>query len=66
VDARRFPRMGATDSRSLRFGNYVRVQHFIRRTTSIPFRRFGGHVRRELMQRLSHALHGTLGSSRFS
>jgi hypothetical protein len=42
--------------------NYVRMQHFVRRSTSVPFRRFLGDVRRELMQRLSAALHGTLGS----
>jgi hypothetical protein len=30
--------------------------------TSVPFRRFWGDVRREFMQRLSAALHGTLGS----
>jgi hypothetical protein len=40
----------------------VRMQHFVRRTTCIPFRRFLGDVRREFMQRLSTALHGTLGS----
>jgi hypothetical protein len=34
--------MGATDSRSLRFDNYARVQHFVRRTTSLHFRRFWG------------------------
>jgi hypothetical protein len=41
----------------------VHVQHFVRRTTSVPpFRRFLGDVRREFMQRLVAALHGTLGS----
>jgi hypothetical protein len=54
--------MGAADSRSLRSGNYFRMQHFVRRSTSLPFRRFLGDVRREFMQRLSTALHGTLGS----
>jgi hypothetical protein len=54
--------MGEADSRSLRSDNYVRVQHFIRRTTSIPFRRFLGNVRHEFMQRLFAALHGNLGS----
>jgi hypothetical protein len=39
---RRFPRMGADDSRSLRYGSYVRMQHFVRRTTCVPFRRFFG------------------------
>jgi hypothetical protein len=42
--------------------SYVRMQHFVRRSTFVPFRRFWGDVRRELMQRLSAALHGTLGS----
>jgi hypothetical protein len=37
------------------------MQHFVRRTTYIPFRRFLGDVRREFMQHLSPALHGTLG-----
>jgi hypothetical protein len=32
VTARRFPCMGADDSRSLRFDSYVRMQHFVRRT----------------------------------
>jgi hypothetical protein len=54
--------MGAHDSRSLRTYNYVRLQHFVRRTAYVPFRRFLGDVRRELMQHLSVALHGTLGS----
>jgi hypothetical protein len=63
VAVRRFPSMGAADSLSMRFENYVRMQHFVRRTTYIPFRRFWGDVRREFMQRLFAALHGTLGSS---
>ena len=68
VACRRFPGMGAADSRSLRSDGCVRMQHFVRRSTSIPFRRFLGDVRREFMQRLFAALHGTLGSSprRFS
>jgi hypothetical protein len=53
VVVRRFPGMGAADSRSLRSGNYVRMQHFVRRSTYVPFRRFLGDVRREFMQRLS-------------
>jgi hypothetical protein len=53
---RRFPSMGADDSRSLRSESYVR------RTTKIPFRGFLGDVRREFMQHLYTALHGTLGS----
>jgi hypothetical protein len=62
VDVRRFPSMGAADSRSLRYDSYVRMQHFVRRSTSVPFRSFLGDVRREFMQRLFAALHGTLGS----
>ena len=62
VVVRRFHGMGAGDSRSLRSDSYVRMQHFVRRSTSLPFRRFLGDVRREFMQRLSAALHGTMGS----
>jgi hypothetical protein len=59
---RRFRGMGIADSRSLRYDNYVRMLHFVRPVTSVPFWRFGGDVRRECKQRLSAALHGTLGS----
>jgi hypothetical protein len=38
----RFHGMGVADSRSLRSGIYVRMQHFVRRTTLVLFRRFGG------------------------
>jgi hypothetical protein len=39
----RFHGMGVADSRSLRSDTYVRMQHFVRRTTYyVPFRRFGG------------------------
>jgi hypothetical protein len=64
VVIRRFPGMGViADSCSLRYGGYVRMQHFVRRrSTYAPFRRFWGDVRREFMQRLSAALHGTFGS----
>jgi hypothetical protein len=62
VVVRRFLCMGAADSRSLRFDFYVRMQHFVRRSTYLPFRRFFGDVRREFMQRFNAALHGTLGS----
>jgi hypothetical protein len=62
VVVRRFPGMGVADSRCLRCDSYVRMHHFVRRTTSIPFRRFGGDVRREFMQRLATALRGTMGS----
>jgi hypothetical protein len=61
VAARRFRGMGAADSRSLRSDSYVRMQHFVRSTTYVPFWRFWGNVRREFMQRLYAALHGTLG-----
>jgi hypothetical protein len=40
VAIRRFLGMGVVDSRSLRFDSYVRLQHFVRRTTYVPFRRF--------------------------
>jgi hypothetical protein len=33
----RFPGMGADDSRSLRSNSYIRMQHFVRRTTYVPF-----------------------------
>jgi hypothetical protein len=62
VAVRRFPSMGAAKSRSLRFDNYVRMHHFVRRSTYAPFRRVLRDVRREFLQRLSIALHGTLGS----
>jgi hypothetical protein len=62
VVVRRFHGMSAADSRSLRSKNYVRMQHFVRRFTYVPFRRFLGDVLSEFMQRLSFALHGTLGS----
>jgi hypothetical protein len=61
VGARRFPGMGAANSHSLRFDIYVRMQLFVRRSTYVPFRRFWGDVRREFMQRLFAALHGTMG-----
>jgi hypothetical protein len=59
---RRFLGMGVVDSRSLRCDNYARMQHFVRRTTSYPFWRFLVDARSEFMQRVSAALHGTLGS----
>jgi hypothetical protein len=61
VVVRRFLGMGAADSRTLRSDSYVRMKHFVRRSTFAPFRRFWGDVRREFMQRLSAALHGTMG-----
>jgi hypothetical protein len=36
----RFHGMVAADSHSLRCDIYVRIQHFVRRTTCVPFRRF--------------------------
>jgi hypothetical protein len=45
VAVRRFRGMGVADSHSLRFDSYVRMQHFVRRSASIPFRRFGGDLR---------------------
>jgi hypothetical protein len=42
VAVRRFPGVDAVDSRSLRYASYVRLQHFVRRTTYVPFRRFFG------------------------
>jgi hypothetical protein len=38
----RFHGMGVADSRSLRRSIYVRMQHFVRRTTLVLFRRFWG------------------------
>jgi hypothetical protein len=62
VAVRRFPCMGVAGSRSLRFDKYVRMQHFVRRYAYVPFRRFywGDVLRREFLQRLFVALHGTI------
>jgi hypothetical protein len=38
------------------------MREFVRRSSYVPFRRFLGDCRREFMQRLSVALHDTLGS----
>jgi hypothetical protein len=63
VAVRRFPSMGGMDSRSLGHDTYIcRMQHFVRRYTYVPFRRFLGDVRREFPQRPSTALHITLDS----
>jgi hypothetical protein len=62
VAFRSFRGMGEADSRSLRYDNYARMQHFVRRFTYVPSRRFLGDVRREFMPRPSNAPHGTLGS----
>ena len=63
VAVRRFPSMCVAHSPTLRSHSYVRMQHFVRRTTFVPFRCFLGDVmRRKFMQRLCATLHGTLGS----
>jgi NAD-specific glutamate dehydrogenase len=62
VAVRRFPCMDIGNSRSLWNDSYARMQHFVRRYTFVPFRRFLGDVRRECTQRLSTVLHGRLGS----
>jgi hypothetical protein len=56
VAVRCFHGMGAAASRSLLYDRYIRMQHFFRRTTSIPFRRVLGDVRREFMQHLYAAM----------
>jgi hypothetical protein len=58
---RRFFGGVAADSRSSRFDSYVRMQHFIRRSTSLSSTVLGD-VRREFLQRVFAALHGTLDS----
>jgi hypothetical protein len=63
VVVHRFHGMGVADSLSLRSDGYVCMQHFVRRSTSIPFWRLFWNVRRQFMQRLFGARHGTLGSS---
>jgi hypothetical protein len=42
VAVRRFHGMGVADSRSLRFGSYVRMQHFVRRFFLFLFGVFWG------------------------
>jgi hypothetical protein len=50
VAIRRLPSMGIVDFGSLRSNMYVRMQHFVRRTTFVPFQRlFFGDVRRGFM-----------------
>jgi hypothetical protein len=46
VAVRRFTCMGVDDSRSLRSDSYVRMHHFVRQNTFVPFRRFWGNMRR--------------------
>jgi hypothetical protein len=62
VAVRRCHGMGTAYFRSLRFYSYIRMPHFVRRSNNIPFRRFPGDMRREIMQRNYAAFHGTLGS----
>jgi hypothetical protein len=47
-----FRGIGDVDFRSLRCDNYVRMQHFVRRTIYVSCRHFLGDVRREFMQRI--------------
>jgi hypothetical protein len=61
VAVRRFHGTSVADSRSLHYDDsYTRMQHFVRLSTSVPFRRVLGDARKEFLQRLSCALHGTL------
>jgi hypothetical protein len=62
VAFRRFPSMDAKVCRLLRSESCVRMQHIVRRSTYVSFRRFLSGVRREFVQRLSVALPVTLGS----
>jgi hypothetical protein len=48
VGVHRFPSMGVAYSCSFRYDNYVRMQHFVRRSTYVRFRCSWGDVRREL------------------
>jgi hypothetical protein len=54
--------MGTVDSRPLRSNTSLSMQYFVRRTTFVLFSSVLGDVRREFMQRLLAALHGTLDS----
>jgi hypothetical protein len=62
VAVRRFPGIGVVDSRSLCSDSYLRMHHFVRRTTYVPFWRLWGDVRREFMQSFYVVLHGTMDS----
>jgi hypothetical protein len=46
----RFLGMGTGESRSLHLDDYVCMPEFVRRSTSLPFRRFLGDIRREFMR----------------
>jgi hypothetical protein len=61
VVVRRFPCMGAADSRSLRSSNYSHMKESARRSTHVPLCQFLWDVRREFMKRLYVVLHSTLG-----
>jgi hypothetical protein len=63
VAARCFPGGGVADSRSLRSDTSCPHATFRSSIYFVPIRRSWGVVRREIMQRLSVALHGTLGSN---
>jgi hypothetical protein len=41
---------------------FARVKEYVQRSAYVPFRRFLGDVRREVMHRLSVGFYGTLGS----
>jgi hypothetical protein len=56
-----FNGMGAVSSRALRYGNYARLKAFVRRFSFGSFHRFLGDAYREIIQRPSVVLHGTLG-----
>jgi hypothetical protein len=57
VTFRRFLGMGHADSRLLRCDSFVRMQHFVpRSTTYVPFRRCLGDVRREFICNVSPVL----------
>jgi hypothetical protein len=62
VEAYRFHGMGVADFRFLCYDSYVRMQHFVRRYTYVPFRRCLGDMRRQFVHRLSAARHDASGS----
>jgi hypothetical protein len=62
VVVRRFPSLGAVDSRSLWCESFIRMKEFVRRLEHVPLHRFLGDVRCEFMRRLSTVRHDTLGS----
>jgi predicted pyridoxine 5'-phosphate oxidase superfamily flavin-nucleotide-binding protein len=62
VVVRRLSSLGAADSCSLRSESYTRMKKFVKRSTSVTFRRFLEGVGREFMQCLYVVLHGTFDS----